>query len=112
MATIDSLKNGIRILELVAEAGAPVSTPDLIERCSDFVSASQVRNSADTLADLGWLQKVKGEKGLTLYGLGGKAARLWAIYLGLKVDDLDRKNQAQAEELSELRRMVELGREA
>ena len=111
MATIDSLKNGIRILEQVAEAGAPVSTPDLIERCSDFVSASQVRNSADTLADLGWLQKIKGDKCPTLYGLGGKAARLWAIYLGLKLDGLDRKNREQAEEISELRQMVEQERE-
>ncbi len=111
MPTIESLANGIRLLEAVAEAGAPESTPELIKKCESFMTASQVRNSADTLAELGWLQKMPGKGNVAVYGLGSKAARLWAIYVGKRLDDLQDQNHSQAEELGRLKRLVECGEE-
>ncbi len=111
MASIESLKNGMQVVELIAEAGGPVSTPDLIEMCGDCfeMSASQVRNSADTLAEMGWLQKIGGDGSKAEYGLGGKAARLWAVYLGLRLTGLEEKNRAQAAEIGEMRELIEAG---
>jgi len=112
MPTIDSLKNGIHLLELIADEGAPLPTPELIEKCKAFdMSAATVRNVIETLAGRGWLQKSQGPGNAALYGLGSKAAGLWKVYVSHQIEDLTEKNEDQAREIQRLRRMVELGTE-
>ena len=112
MATIDSLANGIRLLELIAKEGAPMPTPLLIERCSTIgMSSATTRNVVETLSGMGWLSKVQGPGATALYGLGGKAARLWQTYVGQQITDLKEKNNDLTRRIQTLEHTIELGGE-
>jgi len=108
MAIIESLKSGMRLIELVAEVGQPLSMPALIENCAvDGMSEASVRNTVETLVAAGWLMKYSGKGAALEYGLGEKAAKLWPIYLGRRFAQLERTHMENSMELVKLREMME-----
>jgi|GEM_PF-4978477 len=109
MARIDSLANGIRLLEVVAEAGEPMATPALVFMCREFLSEASVKNAAETLVSVGWLQKVATPGGVTRWGLGKKAAMLWQVYLGRRISRLEEKQDDLQHEINECKQMADLG---
>jgi DNA-binding IclR family transcriptional regulator len=108
MAVIESLASGIKLLEIVAMEHAPAGTPDIIKKCESFLSDASVRNTLETLAGMGWLQKVVGKGGIVSYGLGEKAARLWQVYVNGRIAEIERVQAENQRTIDETKRMIEL----
>jgi len=133
MAIIESLRDGLKVLEIIATESKPVTIAWLVMRCSPSsygdrhhsvqpgagengvsphplapeLSEASVRNAVETLVADGWLRKCPGERNSFAYGLGEKAARLWPIFLGRKLGLIEEQQAETAAAIAATRRLIE-----
>lgn len=111
MAILGSVKRAVQLVEVIAGEGGPTPTPELIKKCEERfgMSETQVRNAADTLTEVGWLQKMDGTGGVKLFGLGQKLAKLWIIYIECGFRDAEQKHREAEKRMRHLKQMEKLG---
>ena len=108
MAVIDSLKNGIQVVELIAQEGAPMTMAALIEKCQVFeMSEASTRNTIETLVGCGWIVRYPGKGNSLEYGLGEHVAKLWPIYLGRKLGQIEAIQAQTSVMIEQTKRMLE-----
>ena len=95
MGILQSVKNATRVVELIADGGAPISASDLIATCGGKfqMSRATARNLADTLAHKAWLQKVSSPGERAYYSLGIRAAQTWRRYITAGLEAARRKHE-------------------
>ena len=111
MPILGSITNGIYLLELIADAGGPVSTPELIKTCHEKFNMSEatVRNTLDTLVHHGWLWKDRQTGGMAHFGLGQKPAKIWRDYILAGLKAVKEKHREAEEKMRGLEELEDFG---
>jgi DNA-binding IclR family transcriptional regulator len=106
IARLSTIEHAVRIVELIRDAGEPLTTQDLIARSG--LSPARVRNVLWTLAREGWLSRLESGP-RAAWGIGAGLAEVWKKYIDAGLASAKQKHRDALADLRSLRTVEEPG---